>query len=349
MRCWNFEAGSDILPASCGKAITMPVLQILGLVIGIGLFALVLLVNNPGAAADAVAVAGWGVLAVIAYQAVPLSLDNAGWWRLLPRLGRPSLLAALQARWIGQSVNSLLPVGQVGGDVVRAGLMARRGVPVGAAGASVVVDMTLGLMTQLVFLLCGAAALAAMGKGSGLGSAVSVAVVGGIAAVVAVLAALKFGLFNGVALLIGKVNGGGAWAAAVHDAIPEVFGRSDAIVAASAWRLAGWTAQVGETWLALHFLGADVGLAGALVIESLVAAVRSAAFFIPGALGAQEGGLMVLAAAVGVPAEAALALALVKRLREIAVGAPGLATWLINERKGLARLVMRAGWRGGGS
>ena len=43
-------------------------------------------------------------------------------------------------------------------------------------------------------------------------------------------------------------------------------------------------------------------------------AVRGAAFAVPGALGAQEGGLIVLCAIFGVPPDAALALSLVKRI-----------------------------------
>jgi hypothetical protein len=64
-----------------------------------------------------------------------------------------------------------------------------------------------------------------------------------------------------------------------------------------------------------------------VVIESLAQAVRGAAFAVPGALGAQEGGLIALCAIFGIPAEAALALSLVKRLADLLVGVPGLFAW----------------------
>jgi uncharacterized membrane protein YbhN (UPF0104 family) len=48
---------------------------------------------------------------------------------------------------------------------------------------------------------------------------------------------------------------------------------------------------------------------------------------VPGALGAQEGGLIVLCAIFGVPPEAALALSLVKRLPDLVLGVPGLIAW----------------------
>ena len=64
-----------------------------------------------------------------------------------------------------------------------------------------------------------------------------------------------------------------------------------------------------------------------MVIESLGQAVRSAGFFIPGALGVQEGGYVLLCGLFGIPADQALALALIRRLRDIALGLPGLIVW----------------------
>ena len=53
----------------------------------------------------------------------------------------------------------------------------------------------------------------------------------------------------------------------------------------------------------------------------------SAAVMVPGALGLQEGGYVLVGAALGIPGEAALALALVKRARELALGLPSLVAW----------------------
>ena len=52
-------------------------------------------------------------------------------------------------------------------------------------------------------------------------------------------------------------------------------------------------------------MGYPVTFEQAVIIESLMHAVRGAAFAVPGALGAQEGGLIVLCAIFGVPPEAA--------------------------------------------
>ena len=64
-------------------------------------------------------------------------------------------------RWIRESVSTLLPVAGVGGDVVGARLAHQRGVSGAQATASMVVDITVGSATQLVFVLVGVGLLTA--------------------------------------------------------------------------------------------------------------------------------------------------------------------------------------------
>jgi uncharacterized membrane protein YbhN (UPF0104 family) len=78
-------------------------------------------------------------------------------------------------------------------------------------------------------------------------------------------------------------------------------------------------------------MGHPVGIGEALVIESLLHAVRGAAFAVPGALGAQEGALVLLCAAFGIPPEQAIALSLVKRAADLVLGVPGLIGWQMLE------------------
>jgi hypothetical protein len=64
-----------------------------------------------------------------------------------------------------------------------------------------------------------------------------------------------------------------------------------------------------------------------LIIESLGMTARSAGFFIPGALGIQEIALVLVGSFVGLPPETAMLIAIVKRLRDVVLGLPGLAMW----------------------
>jgi glycosyltransferase 2 family protein len=64
------------------------------------------------------------------------------------------------------------------------------------------------------------------------------------------------------------------------------------------------------------------------MIEGLSNALRTAAFLLPAGLGVQKGTLLVLAGWIGVPPSHALALALIKRGRELVVGGARLLVWL---------------------
>jgi len=89
--------------------------------------------------------------------------------------------------------------------------------------------------------------------------------------------------------------------------------------------------RLDEVAIVFAFMGHPVGIGEALVIESLLHAVRGAAFAIPSALGAQEGALVVLCAAFGIPPEQAIALSLVKRAADLVLGVPGLLGWQMLE------------------
>ena len=77
----------------------------------------------------------------------------------------------------------------------------------------------------------------------------------------------------------------------------------------------------------MQALGQPLGVIDAFILESLSSGVRAAAFMVPGALGALEGGFVVFGALFGLPAETALAISLSKRVRELILGLPGLFVW----------------------
>jgi hypothetical protein len=79
----------------------------------------------------------------------------------------------------------------------------------------------------------------------------------------------------------------------------------------------------------------------AIMLGSLVGALRGAAFIVPSGWGVQEGGFVVLGALVGVPAHVMLAVALAIRARELMVSLPGLALWQVIEGGAFRRWLER--------
>ena len=77
--------------------------------------------------------------------------------------------------------------------------------------------------------------------------------------------------------------------------------------------------------------------AEAVVVESLGQTLRAAGFAVPASLGVQEGALVLVGSALGIPQEIALSVAVLRRLRDLIFGLPMLLTWHRHENAPLPR------------
>jgi len=332
------------LDAAQGKPLTAVAYP--GLVAGLALFTVLLVRQGVGQVGGALALAGWGLVAVAPFHLLPMLADALGWRSLLGGPHRPPLRTIVFGRWLGESVNTLLPAMQVGGNLVKAHFLTRRGVPGAIAGASVVVDVTLLVLSQIVFTLVGFALLLVhLGGGSLATPALTGMVLMGSLMTGFYLVQRK-GLFGLLTRALRRLAAGADWtaltagAAALDVSIDRLYHQRRALLASGAWHLVSWGVGVGEVWLALRVLGHPVGLVTAVLLESLGQAVRAAAFVVPGALGVQEGGYLVLGKVLGLAPETSLALSLTKRVRELVLGLPGLIAWQV---QGATSAVMTEG------
>ena len=285
--------------------------------------------------------AGWAIPACVAIHAAQLWLSAVA-WRRASGGGGPRLRSWFAIRWIRESVNSLLPVAQLGGTLVGVRLLARRGRAVGPATAAATLDISVESVTQLLFTLAGIAALATIsGRGAwqpwvggaallmaGASCGFLLAQRAGLLRLLEALLARGRRLFP--ALPAGMLHG-------LHAELMLLQRDPVALAGAGALHLLAWALGVAETWLALLAMGTHAGVLAALVIESLGMAARSAGFAVPGSLGVQEGGFVLAGGLVGLPPDAAVALSMVKRARELLVGVPGLLAWQWSEGRDLLR------------
>jgi putative membrane protein len=310
----------------------MRILRLLGLPLGIAVVVWLGLESDPAALFGMFPQIGWGFVAIIAARAATVVIDCGAWRCLLPRRGRPSFATMLPLRWIAESINTTLPAAQIGGEVVRARLLQRRLDAPARGAASVAVDFCLSLLAQILFTLLGFVLLA------------RISAAGWWPAAIAALLVPLFAIFGWEMLvrrrLLAAVE---RWMARIGQrrlaAALQRLGAALGLLAESrpalawslSWHMASCLGHAGELWLTLWLMGAPVGLAEAVLLESLSLAARSVAFLIPSGWGAQEAALVALAGVTGLPADTALALGLVKRAREFAVGLPGLVAWGIAE------------------
>ena len=83
------------------------------------------------------------------------------------------------------------------------------------------------------------------------------------------------------------------------------------------YAFAGWVIGLGELYVTLYFLGFQPDFIDLWVIEALAQLVRAGSFFIPLSLGAQEGGLILIFTAMGMPANLGLTVSFVRRIKEL--------------------------------
>jgi putative membrane protein len=281
---------------------------------------------------------GWGFLAILAVRAVTIGINAAAWRCLVSRRDRPSFATFAVLRWIGEAINTTLPVAQIGGDVARARLLQQRLTTPAHAAAAGAVDFCVTIFAEFLFTVLGFALLARLGGAGWWPIAASMALL-----LIFVwfsrellfrrrlLAVAHQGLLRlGRSRLVASV-------VALDVALRDVADGPAPLIRSLLLHLLAFTGQCLETWLTLSLMGAPTDFAAAVMLESLSFAARSAAFLIPGGWGAQEASLVALAAAGGLSPDAALALGLVKRAREFAVGVPGLLAWGVAERRGMVR------------
>lgn len=316
-----------------GTSVDMKSLTYLGLLAGLLVLAALLAWRGVGEVGSILVSSGWFLL-VLPLAWFPTLILSAAGWRALFEPGRaPPFMHALGGAWIGRAVNTLLPVAQLGGEIVRARLLALWGTDPVTSTASVVVDKTVQATATILWGLIGVFLLVMLSVEDGLaGPALGGLAVLGLAvgAFLLVQRAGMFGFFAKAARLVGK---GEFWdglvdrAGEVDGAVNATYGRPRRVAISWLWRLGSLIFQTGEVWLAAYLLGHPIGIVEALMLKSLSATMSDTAFVVPNGYGVQEGAYIILGGLIGLTPEFMLALSLATRIRDVAIDVPGLFAW----------------------
>jgi putative membrane protein len=287
-----------------------------------------------------------GFLTIVVFHVALTALLGMCWYLLGPQSA--PLRAFVFGRFVRDAGSEILPLSQVGGFAmgIRAAILL--GLPAAVAIASTVVDLTLEMIAQLGYTALGLSFFSAQRPNNHLIAWT------GLGIVLALLAAIVFVLvqrhgFTVVESIFRRVPN--RWAegvttrlAPIHHAIHEIYRGPRRLWSAGLLHFAMWVASGLEAWIALRLMGANLSVGSVIVIESLLYAIRSAAFLVPSSFGIQEGAYVLLGMWFGFGPEIALALSLLKRARDLVIGVPALLTWQILESRRL--IPVRASVRG---
>lgn len=282
----------------------------------------------------------WGLIVPLGWNAPWLLLpyltvyltDGMGWRWTLPAglgVGFPRLLAI---RWAGEAVNNVVPSGHVGGEMVKVYLLGRLGVATSVTGGAAILSKTAQTLAQLIFVCLAAACFGGLvPAGSGWRQAMAVTLAGAAAAVAAMLWMQARGVFatlSGALRWMGRMPD---WLARREGTLRAMDGQVSAfyrnhrgrLAASVGHYLAGWMLDACEIWLAGQLMGERVSWPQAVSVEGFVGIVKLASMWVPGAVGVQEGGILVLGRAVGLGETFCVAYAVLRRAREAVFAAVG--------------------------
>ena len=290
---------------------------------------------GPGAIVDNVRRIGWGFFALIAVSSVWRGFASTAMWLLFEKEHGLSWVKVMQIRWAGEALNSLMPFGNVGGEPVKAMLLGRE-IPGTEATGYVLLDKTIFFMGSVVFMtsgvLIGAVVLAdhpAVLFGT-VGLMVPwVAVLGWIVwrqakgdfvvQVSRVLKLLRINLSEKTRAKLVRVDG------TMQQFWKERRGRF--LLSLSLHTIARLFRAV-DVWLCVVLLGETISWSGAYFTAAVGMLVSATFFFIPGALGASEGGHAFVFDLIGLGVTAGVTVGLVRRIRNYTISAVGYAMFV---------------------
>ena len=299
----------------------------------VGLLTLILIVWHigPGQIYDAAAQLGPVALLVLLIPSVIMYVIEAYGWKVTlgPSAKAIPFWRVLAIRTAGEVVNMTTPTAYVGGEPLKAYLLKKHNVPMVEGLASVIIAKTTMTIAEVLFILLGIAlAFWTVGADSSSGQTVAAALLSvglllfGTAAFVFVQ---RRGLFTWILEFLRKIGLKIAYLEAREEKLRSLdrtildFYRHKrpAFYSSIGLFFLGWMAEALEVYVIIYYLGGPAMALSAISIGALAVLIKGGTFFIPGSLGAQDGGNVLLLSAFGYSDVTGITFALLRRFREL--------------------------------
>ena len=299
----------------------------------VGLFTLGLLVWHvgPGNIYDAAAKLGPVALLVILIPSLIMYVIEAYGWKVTlgPAAQAVPFWRLLAIRTAGEVVNMTTPTAYVGGEPLKAYLLRRHHVPMVEGLASVVIAKTTMTIAEVLFILLGIAlAFWTLGANGSSGHTIAAALLSvglllfGTAAFVFVQ---RKGLFTWILEFLRKIGLRIRFLESREEQLRSLdrtildfyTNNRSAFYTSTGLFFLGWMAEALEVFVMIYYLGGPAMALSAISIGALSVFIKGGTFFIPGSLGAQDGGNLLLLKAFGYSDVTGITFALLRRFREL--------------------------------
>jgi len=307
------------------------VIRLFLLVVGLLTLALLVWHIGPGNIYDAAAQLGPAALLVILIPSLMMYVIEAYGWKITlgPSAQGIPFWQVLAIRTAGEVVNMTTPTAYVGGEPLKAYLLQRHRVPMVEGLASVVIAKTTMTIAQVLFILLGIAlGFLILGANGSSGQIVAAALLSvglllfGTAAFVFVQ---RRGLFTWILAMLRKTGLRISFLEAREEQLKTLdrtildfyTHHRSTFYASTGLYFLGWLAEALEVFAIIYYLGGPTEILSAISIGALSVFIKGGTFFIPGSLGAQDGGNLLLLQAFGYSDVTGITFALLRRFREL--------------------------------
>jgi glycosyltransferase 2 family protein len=271
---------------------------------------------------------GYGFIIILAIYGIITWVDTIAWKNNFKKdeTKQFNLWSLWCIRQIGEAYNTITPLGTLGGEPIKAQLLKERhGLSLKQGMASQIIVRTTFLIALILFFIPGMyfiiksdiisekikmTCLIAM---STLAMLILLFLIFQISGTLGKLArwTSEFPLGNKMGILTSKIEllDQGISSYYKNDILRATISVSCAFIA--------WVIGLAELYVTLYFLGYNLSLTELWLIEAIAQLIRNASFFIPLSIGAQEGGLLLVFTALGMPGSLGLTVSFVRRIKEL--------------------------------
>jgi uncharacterized protein (TIRG00374 family) len=303
----------------------MQIFRLCGVIFGIVIVTFVIHQVGWAKISRSLEMLGWGYAIVIIYPVSWILFNTFGWRMALhEQYARLPFANLVQIRLAGETFNSLLPSGYVGGEPFKVKLLSRW-IPTHEATSSVLIAKAAQSIGLVLFVGLGLT----MGKRRG-----QVKMAHHPKTLMALLV-VSFGIFFFTVLLTRRsFSRLGRWLhsltghpwlkkqeaklVALDDSIGAFYREGKKRFLGSVlWHGAGWIAGAFEVAVIFYLIGHEVSWREAWFIGAMAQLAAVVGLFAPAGIGLYEGGHYLAASALGLAPELGVTVALIRRVREI--------------------------------
>ena len=302
------------------------------LLAGVGVIGWILWTVGLATVATNLSVIGTRLLVFIALYLFAQLAFMVGWWVLMdPDAQSCGFLRLFGVYLAGDTVNYLVPSGNLGGEPVKAYLL-RDTLNFGQALTSIIIHKHAELVAEWILLIGGLTVCLVYLELPILVTLANTAIVGGLGGSLLLMTwALRTGSISPILRRISAWRPLASYlqthqpaADALATRLRDFYDKQGRwFLVATGWCLIGWCGGLLETYLVLRILSPTEGWSTAVAVETMVLAFNIVFGFVPARLGSAEGVRVAVFLLVGLPAAQGVAYGAVRRARELAWILPG--------------------------